>query len=231
MNENQNQTKVNNTNTVFGWFEKVIEFTKKYSIWEMLKALLMVAVIYLFSQVLFNPEKVYERYMEYARLKHNEKLELRMSNAHQVQDELKALKYETGAKRVVICELHNGQENVNGFPFMRISATYEASGDECSVTDFYQNLQITNFPVFSYLYDNEVYCGSVDELKEIDTKLYHKMMANEAGFVHIEPIIGVNGTIGFLVLTWDDEPVDHRKIHKTIHTSSGKLGALLCTTI
>lgn len=219
--------KVHNTNIVLGWFEKVMEFTKKYSIWEIVRTLLLISVIYIFAQILFNPEKIYEKYMEYVNTRHSEKLELRMANSHQIQDELKVLRLETGAKRVVICELHNGQENVSGFPFMRISATYEATGGDYSVTDFYQNLQITNFPIFNLLYEEEIYCGMVADLKEIDTKLYHKLMANEAGYIHIEPIIGGNGTIGFLVLTWDDKPENHKSVHKCIHQSAGKLGVLL----
>ena len=219
--------KINNTNAVLGWFEKIMEFTRKYSVWEILKTLLLVAIIYIFAQILFNPEKIYEKYMEYVNTRHIEKLELRMANSHQIQDELKILRLETGAKRAVIAELHNGTENVSGFPFMKISATYEATGGEYSITDFYQNLQITNFPIFTLLYEEEVYCGSVEGLKEIDNKLYHKLMANEASYIHIEPIIGKDGTIGFLVLTFDDEPENHKDIHKNIHQSSGKLGALL----
>jgi hypothetical protein len=150
-----------------------------------------------------------------------------MANSHQIQDELKTLRLETASKRVVICELHNGQENVSGFPFMRISATYEATGGDYSITDFYQNLQITNFPIFNLLYEEEVYCGEVMGLKDIDNKLYHKLMANDASYIHIEPIIGKDGTIGFLVLTWDEKPENHKEVHKLIHQSSGKIGALL----
>ena len=219
--------KINNTNTVLEWLEKVLEFTKRYSIWEILRTMLLVTIIYIFAQVLFNPEKTYEKYLEYINTRHNEKLELRMANSHQIQDELRMLRLETGAKRAVICELHNGQENVSGFPFMRISATYEATGGEYSITDFYQNLQITNFPIFNLLYEEEIYCGSVLDLKDIDNKLYHKLMANEASYIHIEPIIGKDGTIGFLVLTFDNEPENHKEIHKNIHQSSGKLGILL----
>ena len=222
------ENKINYTNTVLGWFEKIMEFTKKYSIWEIIKTLFLVLVFYVFAQILFHPEKIYEKYIQYINDKHTEKLELRMANSHYIQDELKTLRLETGAKRVIICELHNGQENVNGFPFMRISATYETTAsDVYSVTDFYQNLQITNFPIFNYLYEDEFYCGKVEDLNDIDTKLYHKLMANDAVYIHIEPIIGVNGTIGFLVLTWDDAPDNHKETHRKIHQSSGKLGALL----
>lgn len=219
--------KINNTNTVLEWLEKVLDFTKRYSIWEILRTMLLVTIIYIFAQVLFNPEKIYEKYLEYVNTRHNEKLELRMANSHQIQDELRMLRLETGAKRAVICELHNGQENVSGFPFMRISATYEATGGEYSITDFYQNLQITNFPIFNLLYEEETYCGSVLDLKDVDNKLYHKLMANEASYIHIEPIIGKDGTIGFLVLTFDNEPENHKEVHKNIHQSSGKIGILL----
>lgn len=166
--------------------------------------------------------------MEYVSIKHTEKLEMRMANSHLIQDEIKTLRLETGAKRALVTELHNGQENVNGFPFMKVSATYEATSvNTYSVTDYYQNLQITNFPIFTYLYQDEYYCGAVEDLSLIDSKLYHKLMANEAVYIHIEPIIGVKGTMGFLVLTWDEEPENHREMHRKIHQSSGKLGVLL----
>jgi hypothetical protein len=94
--------------------------------------------------------------------------------------------------------------------------------------DEYQNIHLTQFSIFSHLYSNHYFCGSIEDLKDVDNKLYYRLVANGVQYLHIQALIGGDGkTIGFLVLTWENEPQNHLLLHNEIYRYASIISRLM----
>lgn len=57
--------------------------------------------------------------------KHKELIDLRLEINNKVKSVIETFRKETDADRIYIFEYHNGESNLNGLPFAKVSATYE----------------------------------------------------------------------------------------------------------
>lgn len=223
------ENKLNIVDQLFGLITRVSEWLDKFGIFKLLRTAFAIFLLYWMCIFAFNPSRIFEKYQQWYDKIHNEKIEKTIESHYQIHGHLTDLRYRSGAMRAMILSLHNGSANINGhYQFLKVSAIFEESGDYSPVSDEWSEVHISNFTIFSYLYSNDYYCGSLEELRNIDKKLYHRLAANDVGYVHIESLIGNNDkTIGFLVLTWEEEPQDHLSLHNDIYKASSRISRLM----
>lgn len=223
------ENKLNITEQIFGLVEKVTAFLDKFGIIKLFKTVIAIILLYWIIILSFNPSKLFEMYDRYQDRVHKEKVAVTLEKQYNIKNKILDLHYHTGAMRTLVCSMHNGSESINGgYSFLKVSALFEECGDYSSVIDEYQNIHLSQFAIFNYLYKEEVFCGTIENLKEIDNKLYYRLVANGVKYVHIQSLVGEKGDIiGFLVLTWDSVPVDCNKVHNQLYKKIASISRLL----
>lgn len=223
------ENKLNIVDQLFGIITKISEWLEKYGVLKLFKTAFTIFVLYWMCLFAFNPSRIFEKYQEWYDKIHNTKIEKTLEAQYQIHHNLIDLRYKSNAMRCHLYSLHNGQQNINGeFQFLKVSCLFEECGDYMPVMDEYQGIHITQFQIFSYLYNTHYFCGSIEDLKEVDSKLYYRLLANGVGYLHIQALIGGDGkTIGFLVLTWENEPEDHLGLHNEIYRYSSIISRLM----
>lgn len=223
------ENKLNIVDQTFGLITKMSEWLDKYGILKLLRTAFAVFLVYWMCVIAFRPSIIFEKYQEWYDRIHSEKIEKTLESHYTIQKEMTDLRYKSGALRCLTLSLHNGTSNINGtYQFLKVSALFEECGDLYSVSDEWNGIYISTFPIFGYLHENDYFCGSIDDIRTIDNKLYHRLAANEIKYIHIQALIGKDGkTIGFIVLTWDNEPENHLSLHNEIYKSSSKISRLM----
>lgn len=223
------ENKLNIVEQLFGIIQKVSDWIEKFGIFKLFKTAFAIFLLYWMCVIAFKPSIIFEKYQEWYDRMHDDKIEKTLEAQYQIHHNLTDLKYKSNAMRCHVFSLHNGQSNINGqYQFLKVSCIFEECGNAYSVMDEYQNIHLTQFTIFSHLYANHFFCGSVEDLKEIDNKLYHRLVGNGVKYLHIQALIGGDSkTIGFLVLTWDAEPEDHLSLHNEIYRYASVISRLM----
>lgn len=223
------ENKLNIIDQLFGIISKSSEWLDKFGVFKLFKTAFSIFLLYWMCVIAFNPSSLFEKYKEWYDKMHDDKVEKTLESHYLIHNNLIDLKYKSNAVRCLVYSLHNGQSNINGqYQFLKVSCIFEECGDTFSVMDEYQNIHLTQFSIFSHLYSNHYFCGSIDDLKEVDNKLYYRLVANGVNYLHIQALIGGDGkTIGFLVLTWQDTPEDHMSLHNEIYRYSSVISRLM----
>lgn len=202
---------IDKTEKGIGWLERLMTLVDKYSIWKFLKAFMIILFIALIVGFISNPTYIFEAYDRYKDKAHAEKLELRMKNNEKLHILCEKLMYRVGADRVIILECHNGLENNVGVPFAKCSATYEALNMGVKpVADQYQNVNLSLMPFATFLGEKGYWCGSVDELAEIDRGLYYKMLSNNTTHFAACVIEGIDKPLAFMFVSFSVIDDNHK---------------------
>ena len=223
------ENKLNIVDQLFGIITKVSEWLDKFGVLKLIKTAFAIFLLYWMCVIAFRPSIIFEKYQEWYEKLHNEKIEKTLESHYAIQKHMTDLRYKSEAMRCLTLSLHNGTSSINGnYQFLKVSALFEECGDLYSVSDEWNEIHISNFPIFGYLHENDYFCGSIDDIRNIDNKLYHRLAANEVGYIHIQSLIGEDGkTIGFLVITWASEPENHLSLHNEIYKTSSKISRLM----
>lgn len=213
---------IDNSDKVIGFIGKMIELVKKHGVASILLTALLVGLLSVFFYFLFNPNVAFDVYERYKKTKHSELMDIRMQNAPKIQMLLDKLTFKVDASRSLILELHNGNDGVGGLPFTKCSATYEALSDETSpVASQYQNQNMSLIPFASFIFDENYWCGNVEDLKEIDKALYYKMKSNKTEHFAAHVIKGIDKPLAILIVSFEKVPNleehDCEKIHQQIN--------------
>ena len=212
-----------------GWLERIMTMIEKYSIFQFFKGFFIILLTCLLVWFVTNPTYIFERYEEWQRQAHSEKLEMRMKNNGKLQLMAEKLLYKVGADRVLILELHNGLSSNSGIPFAKCSATYEAINKGITpIANQYQDVNLSLIPFATELFSNGYWCGDVRGLEEIDKGLTYKMLSN--GTEHFAGCVirGVEKPIAFVFVSFKDIP-EHNcdNVKATIKNSTLELALLL----
>lgn len=223
------EQKLNIVEQTFGLITKISDWLEKYGLFKLVKTTFAIILLYWMCVFAFKPSIIFDKYQEWYDKIHSEKVEKTLSSHYEIQKIMTDLRYKSNAMRCVTLSLHNGTSSINGnYQFLKVSALFEECGDLYSVADEWNEVYISNFPIFGYLHDNDYFCGSIEKLRAIDNKLYHRLAANEVGYIHVQALIGKDGkTIGFLVMTWEIEPEDHLALHNDIYKASSRISRLM----
>lgn len=194
---------IDNTSNVITWLERGLKLIREYGIGRIITGALLIAFLSVMFWFIFNPTRAFEVYDEWKKRQHDTLMELRMDNAPKIQSAIDKLTYKVGAERCVILELHNGSENAAGIPFKKCSATYEALNVGASpIAGYYQEQNLSLIPFASHLFHCGYWCGSVDELAELDKSLCFKMKSNGTEHFAACVIEGIDKPIAIMIVSF-----------------------------
>ena len=211
-----------------GWLDKALQIVEKYKIKTIFKAFGIIIVLSLVIGFLKNPTWILEKWKEWEEDRHSEQMEWRMSNTAEIQKKLDKLMFTTNANRCVIMSLHNGLNDINNIPYLRTSAIFETVNNAYPISQEYQNCILSLIPFSHKLYYEGYFCGNVEEIKEIDKSLYHKLASNGCEHFCAVTIQGIDKSIGFIFLTYTEMP-EHNcdKVLKEVQKTALELSVLL----
>lgn len=214
----------------FSIIEKTINLIEKHGILRILKALfVLVAFIY----VMYNGQNVnsiIENAFRQQATEHEMALDYRRKIDPEIKLMLTDLLYKTSANRAFIIEMHNGNSNVSGLPFLYGEMTYEeVTSGVVHIDEDYRNVNLSRFSFANYIDENHFWKGTIDELATIDSKLSMRMKSNDAYYAIFVCIHGVDNPIGFLGITYchDKQPSNLERIMGDVYVLSQKLSQLL----
>lgn len=139
---------------------------------------------------------------------------------------LKDILSDLDCDRVFVFEMHNGTNNTSGLPFKFAQMTYEdASKGTRYVCETYTNLNMSNYNLPIYLIRNIFWCGTREELAEIDPKLAQRVEDDDDIYLAFITINGVKGELGMLGIAYTeaDEIKSESRIRTSLTRASQKL--------
>ena len=195
---------IDNTSNVITWLERGLKLIKSYGVGRIITGALLIAFLSVIFWFIFNPTKAFEVYDEWKSRQHDALMDLRMENAPKIQSVIDKLTYKVDASRTIILELHNGNENVGGIPFTKCSATYESLNIGIApVASYYQNQNLSLIPFATFLFSKGYWCGSMEELSNIDKALCFKMKSNGTNHFAACVIEGIDKPLAILIISFD----------------------------
>lgn len=121
-----------------------------------------------------------------------------------VRQILSELAEEVKADRAVLFEFSNGSSNLIGLPFLYVSATAEVvKRGTIPISNQYQKINVSIIAEFLEKLESKGYFYTKDivEIAEEFPMLYNMMFVNNVKSALFYTIIGVDDTIGFLLVT------------------------------
>lgn len=184
-----------NVDATMNWLDKALNLLNKYSAKKILQAILVVFVVIFMALFAFKPESIFKSYDEYKAKAHSERMDTRNNNTPLIQSELDNLRVRYGATWVSVWELHNNTNNLDGLPFIFASLNYESvKPGAIPISDQFGELRLSLHPLSTYLRKNDMWYGSVEELKEIDYSGYYRAKALDIEY------------LGFKIMDIEDSP-------------------------
>jgi hypothetical protein len=184
-----------NVDATMNWLDKALNLLNKYSAKKILQAILVVFVVIFMALFAFKPEAIFKSYDEYKAKAHSERMDTRNNNTPLIQSELDNLRVRYGATWVSVWELHNNTNNLDGLPFIFASLNYESvKPGAIPISDQFGELRLSLHPLSTYLRKNDMWYGSVEELKEIDYSGYYRAKALDIEY------------LGFKIMDVEDSP-------------------------
>ena len=177
-------TVIKTTNTTFAWVERIHKFVTKNGLKKLVMDLFAVGAVVFISLWFFQPGVFQNRLDRYREERHAQKMTERMNNTPLIQSELDKFRLSAGASWTSVWELHNSTNNLDGMPFIFASLTYESMNPALiPIADQFDNVRLSLYPLATYLYKNEMWHGTVEELQEIDNTAYYR--AKALGIVYL----------------------------------------------
>lgn len=211
-----------------GIINKIVELYEKYGFKKIFKAILCAVAIGYICFFALNPTYFLDRWNEKQTEKHTKEITQRFELTNNINNEIERIKDKLGADRVFVIEFHNSVKSIEGFPFAFGSMNFETCQDSVMyVSDEYTNFNLSKYKMISYIYNNSVFFGSVDEVKPIDNRLYLKFLSNDAKEIGLITIEGTKNPIGILGITYtSEENRDWSKIRATLRQESVRIALL-----
>ena len=206
----ENDKKIEQVNTTLTWVEKLFGFIKKAGIQNILITLMMVFLVSVVGQLVFNPEGLVRRFERIVSEQHTESVIKRLNNEPAIRQNLIALKAELNADRAYILETHNGGSNLAGLPFLYVDLTYaEPKSAYQWLESEYRNVRLSRYPWATELYQNNFYAEPVEYLEHLDPELYYRLKNEDAVYMAAIMMYGTynpSGVIGVVYTSKDNIP-------------------------
>ena len=234
VNTNTNATPIDEKIEVvdkgLGVFERLVNFFKKYSVWEILKTLILSVLIGYTIYLSLNPEIVFNAYEKWRKDEHTEAIENSMKNSVLIQNELETLRERVGASRVLLLSYHNTTSSLVGVPYIFLTAEAESIASDINpVAEGYERVKTSLYPFINYLNRKTYFCGDIEELRDIDKSLAYRMEGNDVQHFAAMNIEGEQ-PLGVLFITYTSD-VDKKHncsdVKDMILRSAGRLAIYL----
>lgn len=181
--------------------ERILEWTEKYSIKHILKAVVMLWFIVFTLTFSFSPSTILNKYAKWNEYVHNQKIEKRLQISPKIQAEIERILLRTNATRATILECHNSNINGVGIPFYYADVTYECVRGVPFVAEYYRDFSISRYTLLPYVYKNHYFAGNIEQVKKIDERLAIEMPLNSSQYIII---YSLPNKCGFLAITYNN---------------------------
>ena len=180
--------------TSLKWIDKVLKMLNKYSAKKVLQAILIVFVIIFLGLFAFKPESVFKSYDDYREQTHSERMDKRTDVTPQIQEELDRFRKQYDISWAAVWEFHNNTNNLDGLPFIFVSLNYESRNPALTpIADQFDDVRVSLYPLVTYLRQNDMWYGSVDDLLEVDNTAYYRAKALGIKYVGFR-LMDIDGT-------------------------------------
>jgi hypothetical protein len=229
----EKQEKVTIIDSGISAFGKLINLVKNNSLWVLLKTLVVSAFFGLLIFIITNPTFIFEKYKEYEERRHSMELSQRFNKMEILNRELSETLMELHADRAFFIEYHNSVKSLQGAPFAYGSMSFEKihpNREIVFMADEYSDFPLTKYETVTYLYENKVFIGTIDDLMNIDKRLATKLKASNVTQVALIEVWGDNQPLGILGVTWSEHEVIDTygdKIRDAIYQHSNKIRNIL----
>lgn len=218
-------------NDGLNFFERILELNRRYSLWEVVKSLFVMAFVIWFGVLMLNPTILFDRYDKINKEKHAYELKHRFDKSKEISTELQLLMNKLHADRTFFIEYHNSVKSLEGAPFAYGSMDFEETNDGVDfIGDEYTNFSLTKYKFVNYLSENLLFVGDISEMENIDKRLYLKLVSNEIKQVAFIEVEGTENPLGILGVTWSKHDVmaTHKDaIKKEMRANAVKLAFIL----
>lgn len=211
-------------------FERLLKVSKDYSIWEILKTVLMGTIVLLFGFMTLNPLYFVERIDEINKNKHADELTLRFEQTKEITTELQILLNKMHGDRAFFIEYHNSVKSLEGAPFAYGSMDFEETQEGIDfISDEYNDFSLTKYKFVNYLNNNMIFVGTIEELEKIDRRLYLKFLSSGIKQIALIEVDGIEHPNGILGVTWEVDVISAYRdnIVKELRNSSVRLSYIL----
>lgn len=203
-NEDINIT-INNSDHVLTWIERLLKLLKEYGPFKIIGATFLLIFMSAIVYFCFNITEAIKTYKLIQEEIHSNLMEKRYEMGPKIQSLTDKLTFGIDASRTMILELHNGNENTNGLPFTKCTATYESLNVSITpVSEQYQNINMSLLPFTMQLFHDGYWRGDTEDLLEIDRGLYYKLKSNGTEHFAACLIEGIdNKPIAFMIISFN----------------------------
>lgn len=227
MAEVQNSGKIPGIIQALGKFLKGL---KDYNLLELLKVLFALACVTFMVMLVTKPEIIFEQVDKVAESvsqaredRHADGAAFRLKADENIRGELTWLLGATDADRAFVMEFHNGSSNLSsGLPFVYLDLTIEvgADGEPPLRAGEFKDLRTAQYSMVGLLLKHGYWFGTLDELKDADSRLYYHLAAHDVSEVAVMKLPNKQAATGFLCLTWHGEHrMDARRTGEAIRAS------------
>ena len=216
--------------TIMSWITQMCNLISNHGLWKIFISVLTIGFSIIIINIAFNPSKVFETWDKYMSKKHTEGVNYRIEIDPKINRILTSIQDELCASRAFIMEPHNGTQSLNGIPFWYLNMTQEVVAEDVyEVKRHYNDIEANDFPFAYLIYQEHEWSGTIDELKIIDKRLAKLMYANDAKYLTVVSMHGVDNFLGFIGVSFIDNGYipDQRKVDIVLHNAAQKIGNLL----
>jgi hypothetical protein len=224
---------IKTTNATLGWMDTIHKFIAKNGFKKLIMDLMAVFITVFIALFMFQPGIFVERFKKYEDEQHEYRKELRTNNTPLVQEELDKLREQYNVSWAAVWELHNSTNNLDGLPFLFATLTYESMNPALTpIAQQFDEVRLSLHPLSTYLEKNEIWCGHVDELKEIDVAAYYRAKALNIEYLGFK-LLSVDGepkAVLSVAFVEGCTPPDFNKLKESCYITSYKIGGYLTLT-
>lgn len=232
-----NKTIIETAEKGTGLLGKLAALEKKYGFFGILKIIVLLFilgyVIYFVSNPTYLIDKMTEAQEARAQIEaeqHTDLVNSRLQADVEINKYLTDLMYQTESSRAWVLEFHNGSSNLaSGLPFLYGTMSYEVLAEgEYSVQEEYSDFPLSRFPLIGTMFKDGYWYGRIEELEDIDQKLYHKFLSNGVDYAAMMTLWVGKHPLGVLGVTYcgDAEP-DWEKLGHEIRAWGNSIATTL----
>lgn len=217
--------------------KKIVEMIKKYGTSRVFQAAIILLLFITFQGVLNQiqlPNII--RNLEFKdNLLHSDGNVKRVEIDPLVRQNLLRQIVDLNCDRSFILEMHNGVSNPSGLPFRYCEMTYEELNSSKlvdEVSDQYGKVNMSNYPIFTYLMDKTLFIGTAQQLSKIDYKMSNRIQSSGVTYIALRLLMHNNKPLGVLGVSYCNQdtikqPEEQVNIITKITEYSEKISVLL----
>lgn len=219
----------NNSGNVIGWLERLLKLKKDYGLGNIITAIMVLFITIVMGVVAFKPSVIVEEVQKIQTEQHQKAVDKRIKADPQIREALTDLRLELGADRTFILEAHNGGTNLTSLPFLYVDMTYESiRSGMIELEEEYKNLRLQRYNFCTFLYENNYWYGSTDDLMQVDPAFSYRVEGDGVKYVGVLTLYGQYSIIGAVGVEYgDSEPADPNTVRIIMHKYGSKFAILL----